>query len=154
MRNRHVTRFGNPTTHLGALYFVTDREGLLQMAVDLQCFSLIWNGEFPSIEYLARLKERIRTEQSIYDNLVKRLGIPADLKSLLQATKKAEVTKLGKEMLISEYDLFLLIHNSKQLNFTHRAKFKDFISDQSKITDEDENELRKGNVIPMTKSLS
>jgi len=48
MRSRHITRFGSPLAPSGALYYVSDQDGLVQMEVDLELVKL----EAKGIKYL------------------------------------------------------------------------------------------------------
>lgn len=153
MKNRHVTRFGNPYSPGGALYYVSDQEGLCQMAVDLEMFSLHRDGVLITSQLKSQIENDIRFERDIYYSKIAQHGVPNNVLELFQISTKSEATKYCKNLRISEFDLYLLIQNCYQIGFIHKAKFPDFVPNHLIITDDDRKRLKSGNTIPVTKKL-
>lgn len=127
MRNKHVTRFGDPTTFPGAVYVVSDEEGLFQTAVDLEYLRL-YVDDIPIMSILEeRVQDRVRREQLLLHHKLSSLGIPENLKSLFEITSKSECEKYCKNLHFTEFEFFLLIHNCGQINFTHQSKFPEHV---------------------------
>lgn len=145
MRNRHITRFGSPLTRSGALYFACDQEGLVQMDVDMQLEQLRAMGELITPSVRAQVKRRIEQRKAEYHDKVNQIGVPDKLEKLFLMTKKAEVEQYSRNIVLSEYDLFLLIHNCSQIRFTHRSKFKQYVPEHLTVSDTDRDELKAGN---------
>jgi hypothetical protein len=145
MRNRHFTRFGSPLTPSGALYYAYDEEGLVQMDADLQLEQLRATGNSITPSIRAMVKRTVEQRRAEYHAKVNQIGIPDKLKEVFSITKKAEAKRYCRSITISEYDLFLLIHNCSQSRFTHRAKFKPFVPQHLVISDADRKELKEGN---------
>ena len=94
MQNKHVTRFGYPTSNSGALYYITDQEGLVQMAIDIEIARINING-FPITPLIfEQLSNQVRRLQSNYNNCVTSIGVPLYFKSLLGISEKSEIDKL------------------------------------------------------------
>lgn len=154
LQNRHVTRFGNPATRLGARYEVSDTEGLRQAAVDLEHLRLITDG-VPITESLAsKIEDRVRREMMLVDHSVSTEGVPEKLKFLLELDQLAHVRKYIGQQSVSEYELFLLIHNSKQIGWSHRSKFPEYVPDHLLITERDQSDLHRGELKPMARKLA
>jgi hypothetical protein len=153
MRNRHVTRFGAPLTSSGAVYGVSDEEGLFQMYVDLELEHLKAKGIHITSEIKSELKSDIKRKQVEYHDKVKEFGIPEIFKNLFLMNSKTDVEKYTRKIMISEYDLFLLIHNCIQIRLTHRSKFKLYIPDHLKLSNSDRDEIETGNTKRMVKKL-
>jgi len=144
MRNRHITRFGSPLTHSGALYSVSDQEGLIQMDVDMELEQLNANGVVITPDVRSLVKDNIQRKKAEYHEKVNQVGVPDKLKNLFQITRKAQAENYSQEIVLSEYDLFLLIHNCTQIHFTHRSKFKQYIPDHLRVSDTDRDEMKTG----------
>src|SRR4030043_245883 len=144
MRNRHVTRFGSPLTSSGALYCACDQEGLLQMDVDMQLEQLRAKGRSITPAIKAKVKSTAEQRRAEYHDKVNQIGVPDKLKRLFLITKKAEVEQYCREIVLSEYDLYLLIHNCSQIHFTHRSKFKQYIPEHLKVSDTDIDQMKSG----------
>jgi hypothetical protein len=153
MRNRHITRFGSPLARSGALYFATDLEGLIQMEVDMKLAQLQLNGIVITPEVRSQVKGNARQKRAEYHDKVGQLGIPDKLKDLFLITRKAQAEQYSRGLVISEYDLFLLIHNCNQIRFTHRSKFKQYVPGHLKVTDTDRAEMMAGNPQSMRKKV-
>ena len=123
MRNRHITRFGSLLARSGALYFATDQEGLIQMAIDMELEQLRAKGRFVTPDIKSKIRSDMRQKRAEYHDKVSQLGVPDKLKNLLLVTKKAEAEQYIKELVISEYDLFLLIHNCCQIQHLRLTRF-------------------------------
>jgi hypothetical protein len=74
MKNKHVTRFGNPYSPGGALYYVSDQGGLCQMAVDLEVFHLHRDGVLITSQLKSQIENDIRFERDIYNSKVAQQG--------------------------------------------------------------------------------
>jgi len=145
MRNRHSTRFGSPLTPSGALYFACDQEGLVQMDVDMQLEQLRAMGKLITPGIKAQVKSKVEQRKAEYHDKVSQIGVPDKLEKLFLITKKAEVEPYSRNIVLSEYDLFLLIHNCSQIGFTHRSKFKQYVPEHLTVSDTDRDEMKAGN---------
>lgn len=145
MRNRHITRFGSPLTSSGALYCACDQEGLLQMDVDMQLEQLRAKGRSITPAIRAKVKSTTERRRAEYHHKVNQIGIPDKLRRLFLMTKKTGVEQYCRNIALSEYDLFLLIHNCSQIDFTHRSKFRQHIPEHLRVTRTDRNEMKVGN---------
>ena len=54
---------------------------------------------------------------------------------------------------LSEFELFLLIHNCGQINFSHQSRFQEHIPDDRIITDNDRENLHKDNLHSFSRKL-
>jgi hypothetical protein len=153
MRNRHVTRFGSLWAPSGALYFATDQEGLVQMDVDMELEQLRANGRFITPDIKSQVKSDVQRRKAEYHDRVSQIGVPDKLKALFLITTKAKAEQYVKELVLSEYDLFLLIHNCSQIRFTHRSKFKQYVPEHLRVSDNDRDEMKTGNPKKMVKKV-
>ena len=151
MRNRHITRFGDPTSRRGALYCVSDQEGFVQMAVDLEASRAAFYGDDPTPQFIENTAARVLQLKSTYNAIVSAAGVPSPIRGILSSTRKAEASKLAKNLTIHEFDLFLLFHNAAQLGLQHSATFPEYVPDHLVITDGDRDLLKSGNVRPFSK---
>jgi hypothetical protein len=154
MRNKHVTRFGNPLTTSGALYHVTDQEGLVQMATDLELANRYKEGRTINDHNKEILIRKIRRLQSRYNNTIAEEGIPDNLIKLVKISKKSEILKYCRTLTISEHDLFLFIHNCSLINFIHRSRFPQFVPSHLDINPDDKEKLKKGDFKPFSKKMN
>ena len=145
MRNRHITRFGSPLTRSGALYFASDREGLVQLDVDVKLAQLHANGVVITPDVKSQVKDSVRRRKTEYHSKVDQVGIPDKLTRLFQITRKAQAERYSRGLVLSEYDLFLSIHNCSQIRFTHRSRFRQYIPDHLVVSDTDRDEMKTGN---------
>ena len=145
MRNRHITRFGSPLSRSGALYFACDQEGLVQMDADMQLEQLRAKGRLITPDIKAQVKSNVERRKAEYHDKVNQIGVPDKLKKLFLITKKPEVEQYSRNLVLSEYDLFLLIHNCSQIRFTHRSKFKQYIPEHLIVSHTDRDEMKAGN---------
>lgn len=154
MRNKHVTRFGNPNTPGGARYVVSDQEGLFQTAVDLEYLRLYEEG-IPIMPLMEdRIQDRVRREQLLLKNKLSAQGIPEKFKKLLEIDAKSESEKYCRKLRIDEFEFFLLIHNCNQIDFYHQSKFPEYVPDHLVITESDRENLNQGILRPISKKIS
>ena len=154
MRSRHITRFGSPLAPSGALYFVTDQDGLTQMDVDLELVKLKTKGEFVTRDIKSLVKDRVKRRRAEYRERVGRIGIPENIKGLLSITSKSKAEQYSRNIVISEYDLFLLIYNCSQIGFSHRSRFKQYVPSHLLVSDSDRNEMKAGKPKKFVKKTS
>src|SRR5688500_15082667 len=154
LHNIHVTRFGNPATRLGARYAVSDTEGLRQTAVDLEHLRLITDGVPITDSMARRIEDRVRREEVLLNHSLAAEGIPEKLKFLLEIDLLADVRKYLSQRSVSEYELFLLIHNCKQIGWSHRSKFPEYVPEHLIITEKDRSDLHRGELKPMAKKFA
>jgi hypothetical protein len=153
MQNKHITKWGSPQSGSRALYFVHDQDGLIQMDIDMELEQLRVKGRVITPDIKKQISEKVKSRRTEYNASVTRLGIPESLQSLLLTTSKSEAEKYARNITVTEYDLFLLIHNCNQLRLTHRAKFKQYVPDHLKISDTDRNEMKTDNPKDFFKKL-
>lgn len=153
LRNKHVTRLGYPTGRGGALYYVSDQEGLCQMAVDLVVFQFLQNGINLSPADKSQILNDVKFERDIYNSKVTNRGVPEKLLKLLQISTKSEADKYCKSLIISEFELFLFIQNCHLIGFEHKSKFPDYVPAHLIISDTDTTKLKNGNTKPVSKKL-
>ncbi len=144
MRNRLITRFGSPLARSGALYFATDQEGLIQMDVDMELEQLRAKGRFITPDIKSQVKSDVQRRKAEYHDKVNQIGVPDKLKELFLIARKTEAEQYSRKIVLSEYDLFLLIHNCSQIRFTHRSKFKQYIPEHLVVSDSDRDEMKAG----------
>lgn len=144
LRSKHITRFGSPLAGPGALYFVCDQDGLLQMDIDMKLAELSTRGTVITADVKSQVKRDVRQRKSEYNTKVNQLGVPDKLKDLFVMDRKSQVEQYCRDLVLSEHDLFLLIHNCSQLRFTHRAKFKQYIPEHLKVNDADRDQMKSG----------
>jgi hypothetical protein len=154
MRNRHITRFGSPLARSGALYFATDQEGLIQMDVDMELEKLRAKGRLITPDIKSQVKSEVQRRKAEYHDKVNQIGVPDKLKNLFLIPKKAKAEQYVKELVLSEYDLFLLIHNCSQIRFTRRSRFKEYIPEHLIVSDTDRDDMKAGNPKKFSKKIS
>jgi len=115
------------------------------MDIDMTLVKLSANGVVITNEVKSQVKNTVRQRKTAYHNQVAKLGIPDKINYLFQITKKAQVEQYVRELVLPEYDLFLLIHNCNQIRFTHRSRFKKYIPDHLRVLDKDREEMKTGN---------
>jgi len=80
--------------------------------------------------------------------------IPDKILGLFQMTKKADAEKYSRELVLLEYELFLLIHNCNQISFTHHSKFKQYIPEHLRVSETDRADMKTGTPKPFLKKIS
>jgi len=90
LRNKHVTRFGSIFAPSGALYGASDREGLIQMDIDLQLAQLEFKGVAITAGIKSQVDDSVRQKAREHRNKVNQVGIPDKILGLFQMTKKAD----------------------------------------------------------------
>lgn len=156
MRNRHITRFGSLLAPSGAVYYVTDQEGLIRMDVDMRLEKLRAEGIAINPDIESQVIDDVQRESKEYHDKVNQIGVPDVFHKLFQINRKADVERYVRDIVLSEYELFLLIHNCNQIRFTHRSKFKQYVPEHLKVTDTDRNEMNEGNakkIVKKTRSI-
>ncbi|OGO16964.1 MAG: hypothetical protein A2Z14_15305 [Chloroflexi bacterium RBG_16_48_8] len=141
LRNRHVTRFGHPFSRPGARYHVSDIEGLEQAALDISLARIAAQGHVTSQLETVQLLADTHQARLSYESMIRALGIPKAIDALLSATTKREVERIAEASIITENELFLLVHNHSQKGLTHRSRFPEFVPDHLQITDTDRKEM-------------
>ncbi len=154
MKNKHVTRFGYPANPGGALYYVSDYEGLAQTAIDLERARLLANGFSLTTKDSDQLMAEIRAEHLAFVSAISAIGIPAGIRQLLEASKKSKAGTIARDLTVTEFDLFLLLKNQGQMGFEHRSKFPDYVPDHLAITDLDTLGIREGRLRKVSKKLN
>ena len=154
LRNKHITRFGSVFAPSGALYGVSDREGLMQMDIDLQLAQLQFRGVVITPDVESQVKDSVRQKARKHRDKVTQVGIPDKIRHLFQVTKKADAEKYSRDLVLSEYELFLLIHNCGQIHFTHRSKFKQYIPEHLRVSETDRADMKTGTPKPFLKKIS
>jgi len=144
LRNRHVTRFGHPFSRPGARYHVSDIDGLEQAAFDIALARIASQGQVIGRPEMVQLLADTHQARLSYEGMIRGLGVPDAIDSLLSAGTKREAERIANASVITENELFLLVHNHSQKGFTHRSRFPDFVPDHLQITDVDRNEMRAG----------
>jgi hypothetical protein len=153
LRNKHVTRLGFPTSRDGALYYVSDQEGLCQMAVDLVVFQYLENGINLSPTDKSQILHDVKFERDIYNSKIANRGVPDKILKLLQLSTKSDADKYCKSLIISEFELFLFIQNCHLIGFEHKSKFPDYVPHHLIISDADTTKLKNGDTKPVSKKL-
>jgi len=115
------------------------------MDVDLKLEQLHANGEVITRDVKSQVKDNVRQKKTKYHDKVFQVGIPDKLKNLFLITRKAQAERYSRGLVLSEYDLFLLIHNCNQIHFTHRSKFKQYVPDHLIVSYTDRDEMKTGN---------
>lgn len=145
MKDKHTIRFdrlGSP--HSRALYAAFEEEGLVRWAIDLKLEQLRANGAYITPEIKSQIKSDTKRKRAEYHRKVRQVGVPDKFEKLFLITKKAEAEQYLRQVVVSEYDLFLLIHNCSQIHFTHRSKFKEYTPEHLEVSDTDLNEMKSG----------
>jgi hypothetical protein len=144
LKNKHVTRLGYPAGSGGALYYVSDQDGLCQMAVDLEVFRFLMNGVSINSETEVEILNDVKFERDIYNSKITNRGVPEKISALLQISKKSEAKKYCRALTISEFELFLFIQNCFSMGYFHKSRFPDFVPEHLVISDADYEQLHDG----------
>jgi len=124
------------------------------MDVDMKLEQLQAKGVLITPEIKSQVKTDVKRREAEYHDKVNQAGVPDKLKELFLITRKAQAEQYARQTVISEYELFLLIHNCSQIRFTHRSKFKQYIPEHLKVLDTDRDEMKTGNPKKMMKKVS
>jgi len=115
------------------------------MDVDMQLEQLRAKGRLITPDIKAKVRSTVEQRRAEYNDKVNQIGVPDRLKRLFLITKKTEVEQYCRNIVLSEYDLFLLIHNCSQIHFTHRSKFKQYVPEHLIVSHTDRDEMKAGN---------
>lgn len=115
------------------------------MDVDMQLEQLRAKGRLITPDIKSQVKSNVKLRKAEYHDKVNQIGVPDKLKKLFLITKKTEVEQYFRNIVLSEYDLFLLIHNCSQIRFTHRSKFKPYVPKHLIVSGTDRYAMKAGN---------
>lgn len=135
---------GNPYSPRGSVYVARSTDDLLSMAVDFEYLRLHEENTIVTARLHKLIEDRVLREALILKSKIKSLGIPEKFISLFEISKKSEAEKYCKNLQLDEFDLFLLIHNCSQIDFSHEAKFREHIPDDVQIKDKGKELLQNG----------
>jgi len=133
---------GNPTSKAGALIFTQDIEGTMQAYTDVLKLTLQANDIVVTPEIEQEISQYFKTEQEKYDLELSSRGIPENLNSLLNYTRKKKLIAYCKRLIISEKELVLLVYNCSQIGYTHRSKFLEYVPENRRLTESDRTSMR------------
>ena len=153
LQTAHLTRFGNPLNPNGVLYIASDQESLFEMEVDLILAKQSLFGQNVTLFDKVKIEEDIRRKQYTFNKKVSNEGIPKNVDFLLKQRKKSDTLKYCKKILITEFDLFILIHNCHRLKYEHKSKFLQYVPNHLVIKDEDTGKMKAGNALPFGKKV-
>ena len=123
------------------------------MVIDLEIARLCKNGLPITQNEIETLNSNVFINQTVYNRTISNVDIPSYLKDLFEIKNKDDTVKYCRNLTIKEFDFFLLIHNCSQLNFTHKSKFLQFVPPQWVLNDVDKEEMKNGNIRPISKKL-
>lgn len=69
------------------------------------------------------------------------IDIPEYLKRIFEIEKKSDLEKYCKTITITQKDFVILVYNSYKLGYKHQIKYKNYVPDNLKPTDEEVNSL-------------
>ncbi len=124
------------------------------MAVDLEIAKRFKEGLVTHHHHVERLTKRVKRLQSRYNETISAEGVPEKFVHLVSLAKKSEVQKFCKTLVVTEHDLFLMIHNCAQIGFRHRSRFPEFVPDHLEIHKDDEEKMADGDFHPISKKMS
>lgn len=120
-----------------------DAKGEIQVFKEIIETLLQANGIVITLDIEKEIIEILQREQDKFDKQLSQKGIPENLEAFFKFSKKKDIVSYSKRALISEDELFLLIHNCSQIGFTHKSKFPQFVPKEREILDSDLAELKK-----------
>ena len=141
----YYSRLGQPTSKNGAFCIARGKEGVILMMTDIYKTKLQAKGIVITPEIEQIIVSHILKQQTEFDRHADSLGIPDNLKSLLEYTKKSKVVAYCNSITISEDDLALLAHNCSQIGFNHSSKFTEFVPENRRVLNSDIFEMKRGN---------
>lgn len=144
MGDKHFFKFGSPKSPHSALFIAEGEEGVISFRAEVLKSTLEANGVQITPEIERQVLAYCRDEQDAYDKEVDVMGIPPKLKALFEINKKSELLRYCRNLVLTESELYLLIHNSLQIGFTHRSKFTEFVPPHLKVLDSDISNLKNG----------
>lgn len=115
------------------------------MAVDMELAKQHINDVVITSAVKSYVQENTLRKKAEYHNKIDQIGVPDIFQTLFQMTKKAKAEQYFRNLVLSEYDLFLLIHNCTQIRFTHHSKFKIYVPEHLRVLDADRDEMKTGN---------
>ncbi|MFC1870002.1 hypothetical protein ACFLYE_01880 [Chloroflexota bacterium] len=134
---------GNPMSKHGAIFLAKDIEGAIQANIDIIKTTLQANCIVVTPKIEDEISLYFKTQQEEYDRKQFAKGIPEKLQTLLSYTKKSKLVAYCRRIIISEEELFLLIHNCHLLGYSHRSKFLEYVPENRRLTDSDRTLLVK-----------
>ena len=114
------------------------------MDIDMKLAQLHAKGVFITPDIKSQVKSDVQWKSAEYHDKVNQVGIPDKLKDLFLIKRKKDAEHHSRDIVLSEYDLFLLIHNCSQIHFTHRSKFKQYIPEHLRVSDTDRDQMKSG----------
>ena len=136
------------------MYVLQNLEDLFQMVVEFEYLRLENDNIVITPRLNAQIHERVRREQVLLNSKLSALGVPEKLKVLLEIKSKADVDKYCRSLQLTEFELFLLIHNCNQIYFKHQSRFQEHIPADREITDNDRENLDKRNFRSFSRKIS
>lgn len=115
------------------------------MDADMKLAQLHATGVLITPEVKSQVESDVEWRKTKYHDRVSQIGVPDKFKVLFSMTRKAEAEDYSRNIVFSEYDLFLLIHNCSQIRFTHRSKFRQYVPEHLAVSDTDRDEMKAGN---------
>ncbi|MFC2066646.1 hypothetical protein ACFLUO_06280 [Chloroflexota bacterium] len=126
----------------GAVVLAKDIEGTIQMKIDLIKKTLQANGIAVTSQMEDEISLYFKTQQEKYDRELFAKGIPEKLQKLLNYARKKKLKAYCKNLIISEQELVLLVHNCSQIGYTHRSKFIEYVPENRRLTESDRTLMR------------
>lgn len=148
-----LDRLGYPLGSEGALYYATGIGGLVEASVDVSAARASSQNVVVTQDHLAHLRKLTEQRKRHHLRIVGKFGIPDNIGSLFSAKSMREVKRLSASLKLTENDLFLMIHNSRQLGFSCRSKNSSFVPDHLQITDSDWQSFKEGRVEQMPRKF-
>jgi hypothetical protein len=115
------------------------------MAVEFEYMRLTVDGLTITPRMNNRVEDRALREQMLLNHNLSLLGVPKKLCSLLEIKSKSHAEKYCRNLRLTEFELFLLIHNCSQIDFTHQSRFAQYVPPERDITDSDRENLKEAN---------
>ncbi|MEX2144406.1 MAG: hypothetical protein WD740_07410 [Anaerolineales bacterium] len=151
--NAELDRLGHPFGANGALYYATGIDGLVGASVDISAARVTSQGHIVTETDVAEFRKQTERKKTQHLRIVERLGIPDKIRSLVHAKSKQEVEHVLANSTLTENDLFLMIHNSRQLGYSCRSKYSTFVPDHLRITDSDLQAIKGGQFEKMPRKI-
>jgi hypothetical protein len=133
MSEDDFTIFGSSMKPGGALLHMKGDSGLQKGFESILRESLKLKGIQIDSQVERAIKKIVQEKLTAQKKMLSSLGVPEVFKSLFALGKKSEVEKYCKNLKISDDDLFLLIHNHKDLGLTHQLQKKEFVPEFLRI---------------------
>ncbi|MBM4445924.1 MAG: hypothetical protein FJ023_01050 [Chloroflexi bacterium] len=114
------------------------------MDIDMKLTQLHAKGVLITSDVKSQVKIDVKQKSTEYHDKVNQLGIPDKLKDFFLIKRKRDAEHCSRDIVVSEYDLFLLIHNCSQVHFTHRSKFRQHIPAHLRVSQTDREQMKLG----------